>query len=155
MALTLIRACRIKLAVSEEKITELEDEGVQCPGKQVFEYAMNFYQGNYNELPNKAAEYFAPVKCAVCGRGKGNLPKEQSLWDLGNKNLHVTAIKQAADGNGTIVRLYNPTEEVQKFRFGANCKSVEINTMAEEFKAAAGIENEVAPKKIMTYRVEF
>lgn len=26
MALTLIRACRIKLAVSEEKVTELEDE---------------------------------------------------------------------------------------------------------------------------------
>lgn len=155
MALSLIRACRIKLAVSEEKITELEDEGVQCPGKQVFEYALRFYQGDYNELPNKAAEYFAPVKCAVCGRGKGNLPKEQSLWNIGNQNLHVTAIKQAADGNGVIVRLYNPTEEVQTFSFGANCKSVELNNMAEEFKAAAGVENTVAPKKIMTYRVKF
>ena len=155
MALTLIRACRIKLAVSEEKITELEDEGVQCPGKQVFEYALNFYKNNYNELTNKAAEYFAPVKCAVCGRGKGNLPKENSLLNIGNRNLHVTAIKQAKDGNGTIVRLYNPTEEPQKFSFGTNCKSVEINSMAEEFKATAGAENTVAPKKIMTYRVKF
>ena len=106
-------------------------------------------------LPNKAAEYFAPVKCAVCGRGKGSLPKENSLWSLENKNLHVTAIKQAADGKGTIVRLYNPTEENQTFSFGANCKSVAINNMAEEFKAAASRENTVAPKKIMTYRVEF
>jgi alpha-mannosidase len=151
----MIRACRIKLAVSEEKITELEDEGVQCPGKQVFEYALCFYQNNYNELTNKAAEYFAPVKCAVCGRGKGTLPKENSLWNLQNKNLHVTAIKQAKDGNGTIVRLFNPTEEPQTFTFGANCKSVEINTMAEEFKAAATLDNTVAPKKIMTYRVKF
>ena len=91
----------------------------------------------------------------MCGRGKGNLPKEQSLWNIGNQNLHVTAIKQAADGNGVIVRLYNPTEEVQTFSFGANCKSVELNNMAEEFKAAAGVENTVAPKKIMTYRVKF
>ena len=54
----------------------------------------------------------------------------------------------------TIVRLYNPTEEPQSFSFGA-CKSVAINTMAEEFKAVATAENTVAPKKIMTYRVEF
>ena len=91
----------------------------------------------------------------MCGRGKGNLPKENSLWNLENRNLHVTAIKQAKDGNGTIVRLYNPTGENQTFRFGANCKSVEINNMAEEFKAVATLENTVAPKKIMTYRVKF
>ena len=53
------------------------------------------------------------------------------------------------------MRLYNPTEEPQTFSFGPNCKSVAINNMAEEFKAAAGVENTVAPKKIMTYRVEF
>ena len=155
MALTLIRACRIKLAVSEEKITELPDEGVQCPGKQVFEYALTFYKDNYNELPNKAADYFAPVKCAVCGRGKGTLPKEDCFINIENKNVHVTSIKKANDGNGVIVRLYNPTEDAQKITFGDKCKSVEITNMAEEFKAEATADVTVEAKKIMTYRVKF
>ena len=155
MALTLIRACRIKLAVSEEKITELPDEGVQCPGKQVFEYALTFYKDNYNELPNKAADYFAPVKCAVCGRGKGTLPKENCFINIENKNVHVTSIKKANDGNGVVIRLYNPTDDVQKFTFGDKCKSVEITNMAEEFKAEATADVTVEAKKIMTYRVKF
>lgn len=155
MALTLIRACRIKLAVSEEKITELPDEGIQCPGKQVFEYALAFYKDNYNELPNKSADYFAPVKCAVCGRGKGTFPKENSLFNIENKNIHVTSIKKANDGNGVIVRLYNPTDVTQKFNFGDKCKSVEINNMAEEFKAESTVDVTVEARKIMTYRVKF
>lgn len=113
MALTLIRACRIKLAVSEEKVTELEDEGIQCPGKHIFEYAMHFNTGDYDELPNKASKIFTPVKCAVCGRGKGNLPLGDSMLEIDNTHIHVTAIKRAEDGNGTIVRYYNPKNEPQ------------------------------------------
>ena len=157
IALTLIRACRIKLAVSEEKITELPDDGVQCPGRQEFEYAIQFHTGNYNELPNKAAEYFAPVKCAVCGRGKSELPRENSLIEIDNKTLHVTAVKRANDGNGIIVRMYNPAEEAQKFVLNVSREysRIEINNMAEEFKAVADAENIIEPKKIMTYRIVF
>ena len=154
MALTLIRACRIKLAVSEEKVTELEDEGIQCPGRQVFEYAMQFGEGRICELPNKAAELFAPIKCAVSGRGKGELAHEWSLFGIDNKNLHVTAVKRADDGDGIIVRLYNPTYEKQTFGFSLECGTdIEINTMAEEFVEKTGAENTVEPKKIMTYRI--
>lgn len=157
VAVTLIRACRIKLAVSEEKITELPDDGVQCPGKQVFEYAISFYKDNYSELPNKAAEYFAPVKCAVTGRGKGTLPRENSLVSIDNKNLHVTSIKRANDGNGIIVRMYNPTEKAQKFTFklGKPCLALEKDSMAEDFKEKADLKNVIEGKKIMTYRIIF
>ncbi len=157
MALTLIRACRIKLAVSEEKITELADDGVQCPGKQSFEYAISFYKDNYNELPNKAAEYFAPVKCAVCGRGKGDLPLESSLVSIDNKNLHITAIKRADNGEGIIVRLYNPTEIEQKFEFKSDRKysRIEICKMDESFEGNTDSKICVGAKKIMTYRIVF
>ena len=150
MALTLIRACRIKLAVSEEKVTELEDEGVQCPGSRSFEYAIQFNNGNYNELPNKAAEIFAPVKCAVCGRGKGELPLENSLLSIDNKNVHITAIKQAEDGNGIIVRFYNPTEEMQNVTICANGKQYLCRmdeAVIEEYKGVADA------KKIVTVRI--
>lgn len=152
MALTLIRACRIKLAVSEEKVTELEDEGVQCPGKHTFEYAMYFNMGGYNELPNCAAEIFAPLKCAVCGRGKGDLPSLKSLFCIDNKNIHVTAVKKADDGNGIIVRYYNPACE---------SRSVEIKTdgelrrcsMDEKIIEPISKKHCVPPKKIMTVRI--
>ncbi len=152
VALTLIRACRIKLAVSEEKVTELEDDGVQCPGTHTYEYAMHFNQGQVNELPNRAAEIFAPVRCAVCGRGQGNLPLENSLIEIGNKNVHVTAIKQAEDGNGTIVRYYNPTDDEQKVSVRTMGKLYRCNmdeTVIEEMPC-----NHIAEKKkIITIRI--
>jgi len=40
LSLTLLRAFRISLAVSEEKKVELPDSGSQCPGMQTVEYAL-------------------------------------------------------------------------------------------------------------------
>ena len=135
-------------------MTELEDEGIQFPGRQAFEYAMQFGEGEICELPNKAAELFTPIKCAVSGRGKGELAHERSLFGMDNKNLHVTAVERADDGDGIIVRLYNPTYEKQPFRFSLERGTdIEINTMAEEFVEKTGAENTVEPKKIMTYRI--
>ena len=146
MALTLIRACRIKLAVSEEKVTELPDEGVECPGKHTFEYALNFGEDEITTLPNKAAEIFANVKCAVCGRGKGSLPLESSLFEIGNKNVHVTAVKKADDGNGIIVRMFNPSEERQTVNLkGVKCKMDET--------ALGDFDGTVGAKKIVTVRI--
>ena len=151
MALTLIRACRIKLAVSEEKVTELEDEGVQCPGKRTFEYAMYFNKGTISSLPSEAAEIFAPVRCAVCGRGKGELPLQKSLFSVDNKNVHVTAVKRAEDFDGIIVRYYNPTDEIQK---------VIINAEGKQYKCKLdeSIEGEYTgtakPKEIVTVRIK-
>ena len=145
MVLTLIRACRIKLAVSEEKVTELQDEGVQCPGKQVFEYAMHFGKGEINELPNCAAQIFANVKCAVCGRGKGTLPLENSMFEIENKNVHVTAVKRADNGEGIIVRMYNPTDTEQRVDISAQkCKMDE--SVIGEFDGIVGA------KKIITVK---
>ena len=157
IALTLIRACRIKLAVSEEKMTELDDEGVQCPGVRSFEYALNFYNGDYESLPNKAADIFAPVKCAVSGRGKGTLPKSQSVLSVDNTKLHVTAVKNAEDNSGIIVRMYNPTEKEQTFSFGFGRKAEKVSLckMNEEVVGAADIKNTIKAKKIATYKIEF
>lgn len=152
MALTLIRACRIKLAVSEEKVTELEDEGVQCPGKRRFEYALQFNCGRYETLPNKAAEIFAEARCAVCGRGKGERPLHASLLSIDNKNIHVTAIKQAEDGNGVIVRYYNPTDEVQTVTVNTDGRLYSCR-MDESILSEIGDIHDAKPKKIITLRI--
>ncbi len=152
MALTLIRSCRIKLAVSEEKVTELEDDGVQCPGKQTFEYAIHFGSGEYTSLPNKAAEIFAPVKAAVCGRGKGDLPMENSLLSVDNKNVHVTAVKRADDQNGIIVRYYNATESEQSVTVNTKGK-IYLCNMDESVTEEIGKTYSAGAKKIITLRI--
>ena len=152
MALTLIRACRIKLAVSEEKQTELDDEGVQCPGKHAYEYAICFDGANYSKLANKAAEVFANVKCAAVGRGKGNLPRESSLFEIDNKNIHVTAIKRADDGNGIIVRYYNTTDKKQNVTINSEGRLYACK-MTEEIIGNLDKTHTVGAKKIVTLRI--
>jgi hypothetical protein len=162
LALTLIRACRIKLAVSEEKQTELPDQGVQCPGEHRFEYAIHVHVGDWRaaNLLSSAARYATPVRAAVVGRGKGDLPHEAGLLAIDNPNLHITAIKQAEDGDGLVVRLFNPlaTKATATLAFGrriagaARCRMDEGG--AEKLKpAGAKLGIQVGPKKIATYRI--
>ena len=108
-------------------------------------------------MPNKAADIFAPVKCAVSGRGKGSLPKTASVLSVDNPYLHVTAVKNSEDDSGLIVRMYNPTEKAQSFTFGLcrSAKKITLCKMSEEYLSDADIKNTVLPKKIATYKIEF
>jgi mannosylglycerate hydrolase len=164
LALTLIRACRIKLAVSEEKLTELPDQGIQCPGLQCFEFAVHIHEGGWQEacLLTAAADYAAPVRAAVTGRGQGSLPLEAGLFTLDNTVLHVSAVKQAEDGSGLVIRLFNPSEAAQSavFRFGVSVLKAVQCGMDESEKAvletAADGQSfavDIAPKKIATFKV--
>lgn len=157
LALTLIRACRIRLAVSEEKMTELADEGVQCQGINHFEYAININDGDYSVLANKAAELNAGVKCAAAGRGKGDLPLESSLFAIDNRAVHVTAVKKAESGNGIIVRLYNTmeTEQTVSFTFGKPVCKILLCRMDESVIEECQATDIVPAKKIRTYYIEF
>lgn len=164
LALTLIRACRIKLAVSEEKLTELPDLGVQCPGVQHFEYAIAVHPGNWSDvgLLNAAADYAAPVRAAMTGRGQGTLPNELAFLTLDNTDLQITAVKQAEDGQGLIVRLFNATTKPQTatLRFGKKLASVVLSkadeSPIEKLKpTGADLKIQVPIKKIATYRITF
>jgi alpha-mannosidase len=162
LALTLLRACRIKLAVSEEKLTELPDTGVQCPGEQVFRYAIFAGKGDWSEntLLSQAADANNPVRAIMTSRGHGTLPLEGGLFTLDNTVLHVSAVKQAEDGAGTIVRLFNPCETAQPatlaFRraitAASRCRMDESELHALE-PAGEKLELLLEAKKIYTVRV--
>lgn len=162
LALTLIRACRIKLAVSEEKLTELPDQGIQCPGVRSFEYALCVHEGDWQAagLLQRAAEYATPVRGATAGRGQGALPTEASFFTLEGSALHVTAVKQAEDGSGMIIRLFNPSEAGQEavFRFGLELAAAERCRMDEASVETLAIDGRcftagIGPKKIATFKV--
>ena len=163
LALTLIRACRIKLAVSEEKMTELPDLGIQCPGQQSFEYAIYLHGGSWSEagLLAKASEYYAPVRAAVSGRGKGALALEASLFEINNPNLHVTCVKQAEDGTGLIIRLFNaePSTVEAVLKFARPITSAYVCKLDESQDCAIQTEENrliypVEPKKIVTIKIQ-
>lgn len=155
MALTLLRACRVKLQVSEEKITELPDREMQCPGVNTYEYALSFFEDEISELPNKAAEYFTRAVCTVSGRGKGSLPHSYSMLEIDNKRLHVTAVKTAESGNGTVIRLYNPTDEIQALNIKTALDGeIYITDMSESRFERADNEISVPAKKILTVCVK-
>ncbi|RLF67030.1 MAG: hypothetical protein DRN30_00955 [Thermoplasmata archaeon] len=163
LALSLIRACRIKLMVSEEKQSELPDTGIQCPGIQTFEYAICPHKGDWADanLLSKAAEHYTPVRAAMTGRGKGDLPLESSFFSVDNSNLHVTAVKQAEDGSGLIVRFFNPFDREEKMTLSfANeiCRAVRcrLDEGEEETLKTSGctLNYKVASKKIVTIKVE-
>jgi mannosylglycerate hydrolase len=162
LALTLIRACRIKLAVSEEKLTELPDQGIQCPGIQSFEYAICVHAGDWKQagLLTRAAEYAAPVRVATTGRGQGSLPLEAGFFTLSGTVLCVTAVKRAEDGSGVIIRLFNPSEstEMAEFRFGVDVESAARCRMDESQVTALSVESgsfnaSIESKKIATFKV--
>jgi len=163
LALTLIRACRVKLVVSEEKQTELPDLGIQCPGVRQFEYALAVHPGGWSSagILHLAADYAAPVRAAMTGRGQGELPMELSLLTLDNPNLPITAVKQAEDGKGLIVRLFNALADEQtgtlrfhkKLASAALCKADE--TVIEALQPIGNeLRIKVGGKKIRTYRVQ-
>ena len=152
MALTLIRSCRIKQAVSEEKITVLDDTGVLCLGENNFEYDLSFTHDSIASLCNKAANLYTPVYCALAGKGKGNLPKSKSLLFVDNENIHISTIKPSENGEGIIIRLFNPTDEIQNvtLSFGVEINGLYRSSMNES--VFEKIENEltVEHKKIVT-----
>lgn len=155
MALTLIRGCRIKQAVSEEKVTVLEDKGILCLGERSFEYSLGFTHTNVYELCNEAAKLYAPPFCAFAGRGKGKLPCSASLLSVDNGNIHISAVKPAENGKGIIIRLFNPTDTEQKVNltlgFAARLYFAGMDeTVREEINGAINVPH----KKIITVYAE-
>ena len=82
--------------------------------------------------------------------------------EIKNPNLIMSAFKKAEDGNGYILRLFNPTgNEIESdIVFGRELASVLKTSMAEENKEAAVFcKNrlcvDVAANKIVTLRLGF
>ncbi len=156
LALTLIRACRIRLQVSEEKITELPDNEIQCMGERVYEYKLHFFKDDISVLPNVAAEYFTDAPCIVSGKGNGNLPLSYSMFKIDNPSLHVTAIKKAENGDGMVIRLYNPSEKEQTANIVLDEKYKEIYRcrMDEKIIAKSSANICVGTKKIFSLLIK-
>ena len=120
----------------------LHEDGGQSLGEHTYEYALSF-----GEEPFRAAERFTtPVKAVQISRGEGKeLPLEKSYLTV--ENAVVSAVKRAADGDGTIVRMHNPTEKTVSVALEGTAV-----TLAEE--PLGDFDGEIKPYKIVSVKLK-
>jgi mannosylglycerate hydrolase len=136
--LTLLRCMETNISTEGRCATvDSAAHGSQCPGKNTFRYAVFPHRGSWRQAHvYDVMEQFvlAPKVYQVSRHDHGSLPQRLSLFAMDNKNMQVSAIKRSEDGDGVVVRLYNPTESSQtgNLKIAGAVKQVWITNMNEE-----------------------
>lgn len=121
--ITLIRTQRAYMTANS-KMTEDECDkytGQHSFGKLEYEYALCPHDGDWQsaELLAKAYAHKVPLKAVQGVVMDGELPDMASFITVDNeKKVFVSAIKQAENGDGTIVRIWNSTDKPLKANVG-------------------------------------
>ena len=134
-------------------------------GEHQFKYSLYPHQGSWNEETQRQA-YLLNDPIIVYQRkeerGKRLDTSRQSLVCCDSPNVVIETVKQAEDGNGLIVRLYESQRkrgQVQ-VRFGRAVDSAWITNLLEENESTLGVEDasiqlNLKPYQIVTLRVKF
>lgn len=81
--------------------------GAQCLGQHVFEYALIPHSGGWENAIAQARAFNAPLRAVAVPGGDGPLPASLSFLQAEPPAFVLSAVKQAEDGGGLIVRGYN------------------------------------------------
>ncbi len=141
-----------------------KDEEFQNPGRHTFTYAICPHEGSWHEgdIHGMLTQIDNPLKVVQHGKGtSGYLPLNHSFLSV-SKCLQVSCIKKAEDGDGLIVRIYNPSpvDRVGELKCANTIKKVmqtdleeiEIRTLASESNS---ISLQVPHHKIVTIKLIF
>jgi len=161
LAITLLRAVRIKLEVAENRKQELPDIGPQCPGFHEFRMAVFPFAGRWEEssIYCETAKFLTPILAAQFGKNKtGKAPTEASLLSCSNRNIVVSAIKKADREEALVVRIFNPTNKQQEgylqisrpVRNACFCNLNEERGEPVPADQGGSLTITISPKKIMT-----
>jgi len=166
LAITLLRAVRIKLEVSEQRKQELPDTGPQCPGRQQYRWALYPHPGDWAEggCLREALKFTTPLRAVQFGKtAKGSAPRRWSCVELDSPSLQVAAVKKCEQRDTLIVRLYNPTDKTASgtLKFVWSVKKAWRTNLNEERRSTVrrfdgkNLSLRLGRKKIETLEVEF
>jgi len=118
LSLTLLRCFPLRICITNLEMTDYskQDKGSQCLGTHTFKYAFMPYAGTVKTAGIwQAAERFNhTVRVAQIGASTaGTSPLAHSFLEIENSALHVSAVKKSEQGEGWVVRLFNPTNSTQ------------------------------------------
>ncbi len=161
--LTMFRSVRNSIC-TERRVTNYytEQDGGQCFGKRVCEYAICPHSGNWNEgSVMSLAQQFntVPTVMQIGAHKEGSIKSDNSLYSIESSKLVMSSFKKAEDRNSLIMRIYNPTEEsisskIELYKEPAKAYLVNMN---EERQQEISIKNPIVfdKYKIVTIELEF
>ena len=159
--ITLLRTQRAYMTANAKMTVDELDKytGQHSFGKMQYEYAIYPHQGNWQKGDVLAAAYQhkVPVKACQGVVMKGELPDTASFITIDQeKKVFVSAIKQAEDGNGTIVRLWNSTGETLPLTITTvlPAKSVERVRLDERFVENTNFDGKKLSIKMGAHKIE-
>ncbi|MBO5433768.1 MAG: hypothetical protein J6A43_06895, partial [Clostridia bacterium] len=116
--LSLIRAYPLRICVTKDMQNYSDwDKGSQCIGVNTFHYAFMPHKGDWEEgnvwqESERFNLYLTAGQIAPTDHGKN--PLSHSFLELKDEVLNVSAVKKSEDGNGYVVRLFNPSDKAVK-----------------------------------------
>ncbi len=119
LAFTLFRAVRNIICTEFRSEGYFPDQdGGQLQGELAYHYAIAPQAGDYVEegLADRAEGLrvpLKPVQTSVPNKGVGTLPLEHSFYEVKGK-VSMSCLKQAEDGGGLILRLFNQCEKEEE-----------------------------------------
>lgn len=163
--ITLLRSYTMHLAAVAKKWDSRPDMVLsQSPGEHEFTLWIYPHLGGTvkGRVPQETERVSTPLVIVQSGRNEGNMPPTNSFIKISPDILIVSALKYAEDGNGYVLRTYNPSLEVveAKIAFLFPVKDVYEITLEETIiqKVEKNTDNEISlvipPKKIVTFKVQ-
>lgn len=131
----------------------------QCKGEQSFDYAVTFGVAGTFRADNEAVVYaYEPAEAVFTGAHGGELPRSDVFLGLEGDAVRFSCYKRAEDGQGDILRLYNPTAQPQEavLRLSPRYRSAQFCRLDETLSGSALPVNgrlQIAAKKIVTLRL--
>lgn len=113
----------------------IETPDAQCLGAYSFEYAFMPHAGTWEDAEVYAVsdEFNHPVKYIQVHEFSGDNPDSMSLIEHMPGEWRISAVKQAEDGNGYIIRFFNISMKpvIGRIKFGFNIACAEEVTLDE------------------------
>ncbi|MCD6286016.1 MAG: hypothetical protein J7M39_08905, partial [Anaerolineae bacterium] len=114
----------------------------QCIGDHTFDYALIPHGGAWMDAADQAQAFSAPLRAISTPAHPGALSSKGSFVEVGPESLIVTAIKEAEDGSGLIVRFWNTSETAYEatVKFWQKPAKVSLCTLGERVLEPLGID---------------
>jgi mannosylglycerate hydrolase len=166
VALTLLRAVRNVICSEFRAATAFPHEkGGQSLVAHEFRYALCFHDGDWDKggVIRESRRFNVPVRLAQTGSHTGTLPVPGSFISIEPAQLVLAAMKKSENGNGCVMRLYNPTSRTVRgtVTLAARITKAGLVTMNEEEESNLAVSGghtvavEASAGKILTIEVEF
>ena len=147
LALTLLRCVQNRICTERRAINNfVEQNGMQCFGKQTATYSIYPHKGNWDEgdVYLQAQKYNVDVTVMqTAAHKRGEIKPGSSLYRLDNENLVMTAFKKCEDRDTLIFRFFNPTdaEQTAELSFFKEIKQAYRCNLNEERQEEIKVEN--------------